>query len=306
MRLMDDAASIWQKERAAGEPLHFSISGGEPFLEFARLQRLTMHGSSLGAVVGCVTNGSWATNDGVARSKLAALKASGLSLLAVSTSRFHQQFVKRERVDRALRVAGEVGLRTALKCAVTATDAESDRLEDWVSSRNADQRETFPVLPYVRSGVSLPEVEYVRTEGLPTGRCPGASLTVREDGCAYTCCMPGAFTDFHSLGAVIETGLGPAFERFCTNGIQQVLRNEGPSYFACAIVKAGEGKRLRTHYEGVCDLCAHLGSDATMSAIARRIARRYALRQIAGAAWSLVLKSLRTAVSFNKGGTHQC
>jgi MoaA/NifB/PqqE/SkfB family radical SAM enzyme len=288
---MDQAAAVWASERAPGEDLHFSISGGEPFLDLALLTQIVGHGARLGAVVGCVTNAFWASSDVAAHAKLSLLKDAGLRLLAVSTSRFHQDFVRRQRVERALRTAESLGLRTVLKCSTTQTDFED--LERWAGAQRVDHREIFPVTPYLRRGAVLDERNFIRSEGLPGGRCPGATLTVREDGRAYTCCMPGAFTDFHSVGNTYEQGLGLLYDRFCVNGKQQVLRDKGPAHFAAAVVRAGEGHRLRAAYEGVCDLCAHIGSDPVMAAIAENTARAHARRQAAAAIGSLALRALK-------------
>lgn len=275
--LMDEAAVIWRRERVRGEQLQFCISGGEPFLDFARLTAVVAHGARLGAKVTCVTNGYWASSDEKARAKLAALRQAGLYMLAVSTSRFHRQFVKLERVERALKLAREGGLRLGLKCAITAAeDRGPEGLEHWAREQDVDQLEVFPVVPYVRDDVVLPEADYIRSVRLPKGRCPGATITVREDGQAYTCCMPGAFTEFLTLGNVFETSLAEIDERFYLHGRQQVLRHRGPAHFARAVIAAGLGDRLRKRYAGVCDLCAHVASDSAMAAVADRSAQAFA------------------------------
>jgi MoaA/NifB/PqqE/SkfB family radical SAM enzyme len=288
LELMDEAAAIWRKERSPGEPLHLCVSGGEPFLDFPQLVELVAHGAGLGAEMSCVTNGYWASSDDSARAKLISLKAAGLSLVAVSTSRFHQAFVKPARVERALKLAGQVGLRTALKCALTAADkAEPAGLEGWAAAQGADQLEVFPVMPHLRDGAVLRDDEYIRDVALPEGTCPAPMITVREDGAAYTCCMPGGFVDFLRLGNVFDTGLQGIFDRFYLNGTQQALRHRGPAHFARAIIADGQGHRLRSKYEGVCDLCTHIASDPEMSAIARREARNFATARFRKAAWKL-------------------
>lgn len=274
--LMDEAAAIWRQRRFPGEALTFSISGGEPFLDFAQLNAVVAHGRDLGAVMSCVTNGFWAANDARAREKLLALKHAGLDGVAVSTSRFHQQFVKRERVDRALRVAHDLGLHTTLKCAITSGDQDIER---WARQRQVDRLEVFPVVPYLRDGAGLPERDYIRQRGLPEGPCPYPTITVREDGRAYTCCMPGGFTPLLRLGNVHESPLEHVYRKFYLSGPQQVLRHRGPAHFARALIAQGHGERLRESYESVCDLCAHIAADPVMSAIAEGVASDFAREQ---------------------------
>ena len=293
LALMSEAAALWRREAAPGESLQFSLSGGEPFIEFDKLVRIVAHGAALGAQVTCVTNAFWAATDERTRARLERLRRVGLSMLAVSTSRFHEPFVARARAERALRVARELGLRTALKCSLVAAEIDAlAGLGDWARRQPVDQLEIFPVLPYVRQGTTLPERDYVRSPGIPAGACPAPTLTIREDGRAYTCCMPGAFTEFHGVGDIHAEKLDQLFDRFYLNGVQQVLRQRGPAHFAEAIVRAGEGGRLRGGYESVCDLCAHIGGDARMAAIARQAATRFAKARFRRALWEVGRRAL--------------
>ena len=278
--LLDQAARIWQREGEPGDDLEICISGGEPFLDFARLLDIVSHGARLGAQMSCVTNGSWAANDEKASAHLRAVRHAGLVGLGVSTSRFHGHFINRDRVQRVLDLAPRFGLKTTLKCAVTASDQAEGGLVHWAQTRKADATEVFPVMPYLRSGVRLPETEYIQPLVVPRGTCPAPTLTVREDGGAYTCCMPGGFVDFLKLGNAFDSSLARLRDRFYLGGVQQVLREHGPAHFADAIQAAGLGDRLRPGYEGVCDLCAHIGSDAQMAKVAQRAAGAFAKERL--------------------------
>lgn len=280
VRLMDEAAGVWAREAPPGDRLRFSFSGGEPFLDFPRLLSLFRHAASLGAGTSCVTNAYWASSDEKARAKLAEAKAAGLSTLAVSTSRFHQQFIKASRVERALKTAKDLGISTVLKLPLTASDQTGkDNLEQWGRACKADRHEVFPVMPYLRPGATLPEDEYIRHAPLPRGRCPSASITVDERGAAYPCCMPGAFTKMLSLGQTPRDSLQTIYDRFYLRPEQQALRHRGPVFLARAVIANGEGHRLRGRYEGPCDLCAHMASDPAMASIAHRAAMNFAEQQ---------------------------
>ena len=269
--LMTEAAAL----RARGDPLLFCISGGEPFLDFKQLLETVSHGTALGGQVTCTTNGSWASSDDRARSMLGALKEAGLYALGVSTSQFHQEYVKPDRVRRALAIARGHGIKTILKCAVTKSDRKSGWARSFARSVRPDKVEIFPVVPYLRSGAALPEDEYIRKPGLPRGRCPAAMLTIREDGRAYTCCNPGGFVDALSLGNALDSGLEPAAEKFHTQALQQVLIRRGPAYLAKAISAQGLGERLRSSYADVCDLCAHIAGDKTLADIAVKVSEQF-------------------------------
>src|ERR1043165_4389764 len=119
--LVDQAAAIDD-----GERFKVLLSGGEPFLDFGLLLDVVRHASSKGAIVTCVTNGYWATSAEQARDLLTQLKQAGLRSFAGSTSRFHQAFVSRRRVERALAASRVVGLRCTLKYIRTRTDAAGE------------------------------------------------------------------------------------------------------------------------------------------------------------------------------------
>ena len=268
LRLMDEAAAL-----EPDAPLSFGITGGEPFLDLARLLTIVAHGARVGGSVSCVTNAFWASSDERARKTLASLQQAGLATLGVSTSRFHERYVKRSRVERALDCARELGIRTVLKVAVSRSDGAE--LEAWARRARADTVEVFPVLPYLRDGQQWEDGEFVRAPGLPEGRCPSARVTVREDGAVLTCCHPGAESDFLRLGTAGEDPLGELYDRFHLQGQQQLLRRKGPIHFARGIQAAGLGHLLRPAYASVCDLCAHIAREPRLARVAADMAQEF-------------------------------
>lgn len=267
---MDEAARL----TPAGERLSFGLTGGEPFLDLAQLCAVIRHGRELGALMTCVTNAFWASSDERARHVVEQVHEAGLRHLGVSTSRFHQQFVRIERVQRAVAAARCQGLTTQLKIAYLASDQAAGLVERWTQAVGADELHSFPVVPYLREGASLPEGDYLRTPGLPEGPCPASILTVREDGAAYTCCNPGGTSPLFHIGNV-QTGLGPVLNRYRFEPVLQAVRGAGPAQFARAAIAAGHADRLRSAYADVCDLCGHIASDPVLSAVARDAARDY-------------------------------
>lgn len=273
--VMREAATL-----ADGAPLKFALTGGEPFLDFAWLLEVVAYGTGLGGDVTCVTNGYWATSDSRAQEQLGRLKSAGLKALAVSTSRFHQQFVKRPRVARVLQAARALGIDCTLKYIRVRSDPDdAAAIRHWAATAGANEIQDIALLPYLREGHSLPEDEYLREEGLPEGGCPGAIMTIREDGQSFACCTPGAETPFFSLGD-IEQGLEAISDRFYLDGRMQLLRARGPAHFARAVVAAGLGGRLRTSYTSVCDLCVHIASDPAMAAVAEEASHQFELQQL--------------------------
>jgi hypothetical protein len=266
-RLMNEAAAIDD-----GRPLEFHITGGEPFLDFDLLLATVAHGRSLAGSVTCVSNAFWARSIEETRQKLTQLRDAGLQLLAISVSRFHEQYVPLRRVRLALEVAASIGLTTQLKGAVTVSDLEpGGALSRWKSTLHADRIAIFPVVPYLREGASLPEHEYCWQPGLPTNKCPDEIVCIESDGVAFSCCGQKRSTQFLALGSVREQSLAEVQQRFRHGGRQRILREQGPVAFARAAIDAGLGHLLRESYAGPCDLCVHIASEPQLRAVADRV-----------------------------------
>lgn len=273
---MDQAAAIPSTDRLA-----FFLTGGELFLDLPLLEAVVRHGAGLGALVTCVTNAYWASSDEKARAILTRLKHAGLGSFAVSTSRFHQQFVKRSRVQRALSIGRELGITCALKYVRhPSDDLNTDEIREWATAAGATEVEDFTLLPYLRDGEMLDETSYVRTEGLPEGTCPSQILTVREDGNSFSCCTPGAYTPLLSLGNLSTDSLSDLRDRFYLGEVQSILREEGPASLAREVIRRGHGSRLRDRYTNVCDLCTHLMNDAQCGGAVRDIAASAQVRKL--------------------------
>lgn len=261
-----------QAAEGAHAPMRFALTGGEPFLDYELLLDLAREARRLGGDVTCVTNAYWATSAERAHALLAGAQAAGLNILAVSTSRFHQRFVRRERVERALGAARALGMDVTLKYVRSASDVVTPtEVRHWALAAGASEVQEIGLMPYLRPGATLPWSEFNLTAGLPEGPCPGAALTVRQDGAALFCCTPGAESDAFVLGDATAVPLADLKLRFEHHGRLRLLRRHGPAWFARAAIARGLGDRLRPGYTDVCDLCAHIAADPQLNALGSQL-----------------------------------
>ncbi|MGD8398498.1 MAG: radical SAM protein [Anaerolineae bacterium] len=87
--------------------VHFT--GGEPFLNFDLLLRLTALASRLDVpIIFCETNGFWCRDDAGARDKLLALRDAGMHGILISANPFILERIPFERTERAARLSREV------------------------------------------------------------------------------------------------------------------------------------------------------------------------------------------------------
>lgn len=95
------------------EGIHFT--GGEPFLHFPLLLRVTEIAYELGLPGLFVeTNCFWCRDDGTARLRLSQLKEAGLQGILISANPFLIEYVPFERIERAARIGREVFGRNAM------------------------------------------------------------------------------------------------------------------------------------------------------------------------------------------------
>ena len=103
---LDELAGVPQVKSLCGE-------GGEPFLFLRELTHLLQRGTARGCEVSALTNAFWAVSDDAARRILAPLRKAGLVSLGISTDCWHARSVPPERVERALRMCEELGIKSS-------------------------------------------------------------------------------------------------------------------------------------------------------------------------------------------------
>ncbi len=105
------AINCWQSLRdLAGESTKIHITGGEPFLFWDHLVVILQNAknNNLGSVDMIETNGFWASDDEIVKSRLKILDELGMNRLKISCDPFHQEFVDIEPVRRLAKIAKEL------------------------------------------------------------------------------------------------------------------------------------------------------------------------------------------------------
>jgi hypothetical protein len=105
------ALDCWRAlTRLAGPRAKIHLTGGEPFRDFDRLEKILQRGceENPGSLEKIETNASWCTGEKLGREYLHRLKTAGLTKLQISTDIYHQEFVPIERVRLCARLAGEI------------------------------------------------------------------------------------------------------------------------------------------------------------------------------------------------------
>jgi MoaA/NifB/PqqE/SkfB family radical SAM enzyme len=108
---VDMAISAWQSlKNLAGETAKVHLTGGEAFLYWEHLEQILVEAQkkNLGKVDLIETNGFWATDEKIVRSRLKRLDELGMNKLKISVDPFHQEFVDIELIRILARTAKEI------------------------------------------------------------------------------------------------------------------------------------------------------------------------------------------------------
>ena len=100
---LETAIKSWQGlKNLAGDTAKIHFTGGEPFLYWEHLVEILKEGQrqSLGAVDIIETNGFWAADEKIIRSRLEILDSLSVKKLKVSCDPFHQEFVALKSIRR--------------------------------------------------------------------------------------------------------------------------------------------------------------------------------------------------------------
>lgn len=274
----DDIVALmvgWARRHHPIRP-QFMFSGGEPFLDFEMLLRIVKKGTDLGGIVTCVTNGYWARSVAYAEEMLTRLKDAGLSLLAISSSRWHEKFVSRQRVERVLIAGRNVGIPCRVKYAHPhESKAEVDQVRSWALAHGAEALQDLPLFPFMREGEPLPSLPGEPDPSLPEGRCPSSLMTVQQDYDVYSCCEPGANNPRLRIGSLAESSPDALYSRFLRHGLHTLLVEEGPAAIAQRAKDAGLGPHLKSGYRSVCELCLHLTSSPKFASFLNKLHVNY-------------------------------
>lgn len=270
----EEAIEVMRVAAARGKK-HLTFSGGEIFLYYDELLRMTAAGTELGLEVDVGTNAFWGHTEEKARQRLEPLKQAGLKGLCFSVDAHHAAFFPPDRVVNAYRAATELGLLVEVNFCPSADHAADEAILGQLTA------EGVPFLThrllnrgYAREGlVVFPKY---RPEQLPD--CGSQNLTVHPLGEAFVCC------ELEDDNAALRRT--PAYLGSLRDGVATMLGNdahmeimralydpESPAYFRKLLATEESFGELRSkRFHSICDFCVTAMSDPARVAAAGRAA----------------------------------
>lgn len=266
--LIDDAAKI-------GSITEVGLSGGEPFLFLDHVRDAMRHARGHGFTASVTTNGFWGRSRRADR-MLSDLQADGLTSLCISTSQFHQEFIRVETVVAAVAAALRVGLRTTINVVASA-----DFQPEVVRAALGDLADKvgIAVMPCLPTGRAMAEVEAQELPSFtaqPLGNCRHhfQKLAVDLDGDVWPCCSPGGFTAPLRMGNATQMPVNEIVAQSAGNPLLAILDAVGPAFFLPFVRDAGVSDDLPDRFADQCHLCHSMLSSPRVAAVVEAACRR--------------------------------
>jgi hypothetical protein len=208
-----------------------------------------------------VTNAFWA--DSLERAIAIIKSLPGLSLIAISTDRYHQQTIPFQRVKNALQAAESCGLPYDVSlCTENQEDPEHKRILEQVRSvSETDAIHTAITFPAGRALEKLDTAKYIKSDQPPISACSFAnSPMIFPDGKVLACIGP--IIDISTahplvLGHLRGNSLKDVLDQAELNPILHTLRVWGPRKIVELIAASDLKNILPKEYiaDSICQVC---------------------------------------------------
>lgn len=244
-----------------------SLTGGEPFYDIDKLQKIASYGARCGLLVSVVTNAYWASTRTQAVEILSSLPA--IKMMAISTDVYHQESIPFESVVNAIAAAQECNIPYHIAVCTENEDDEgyNQILRNLRKVTGSETIKTAITFPAGRALNQLGSSKYETTTTPPVSACSaGSSPIIFPDGRVIACIGP--VIDLKTrhpllLGNLRENSLETVLNEAESNPILHAIRIWGPKKLISIIEEAGLSQYLPNRYihNSVCYACYSLMSN---------------------------------------------
>lgn len=185
MRFYIDDARRHPEIRSVG------FTGGEPFLYYDEMLQTAEYAKKAGLSSTVNTNGFWGRDPETWGPRLAQLKEAGVETIAISSDRFHQEYVPLKDAVSAVRLCKKAGISAAIMM-ITVPGTTDQDMETMRAELGEDLKDV-PVSPSsllpAGKAASLDENCFRKLDDPANALCTfDGSLHISYDGHVYMCC----------------------------------------------------------------------------------------------------------------------
>lgn len=235
------------------------LSGGEPFLFYEDMLRITDYATKNGLRVTCTTNSFWATNDEVTFEKLYELKKCGLKKVGLSIDQFHNEYVDIQNVKRVLAKCKLLDIETEVGSVVTKNKHDIYHLfSELGDAMLGVKQQMVPCLPVGNALTRIKTSDFYYNENILLGTTNCKSLTyvaIMTNGDVYPCCSQAGATRPLLLGNLNEYSLLEIIKKYNSNMHIRLLRKQGLHWYIEHATKSNAEKIQNSQYVSACHLC---------------------------------------------------
>lgn len=231
------------------------FSGGEVFLYYDFLLEMVKFVAEMGKKSTVLSNGFWADTFENTINKLALLKNSGVTQVALSYDEFHEDYIPLKNVRNYIKASKELNMRPVIQTIVTS----QPHLE-WINLLGPDLSDAYinfiscyPVGEAKKRNFSFYD-RRTPTSGL-TCRYSG-TLLVQWDGSIVPCCSPYINETALQFGSIKQQTVMNTIERANQNIIFRYLRKYGFDFFIRLIRENKLDIDIPKYVISSCELCA--------------------------------------------------
>jgi MoaA/NifB/PqqE/SkfB family radical SAM enzyme len=262
-----------------------AITGGEPFVDIDRLRHVVAMAAQRHLLVSVVTNAFWAETPGRANAVIESIP--GLSLIAISTDRYHQESIPFERVKNAIQAAESCGVPYDVSlCTENEDDPEHQRILAQVRSvAEKDAIHTAITFPVGRALEKLGTAKYTKSSLPPISACSFSnSPMIFPDGRVLACIGPVLdIPTAHPLvlGNLNESTLEAILDKAELNPILHTLRVWGPRKIVELVAASQLKGMLPKSYiaDSICQACYSLINTPAIAEYLQNLAQDEAYAQ---------------------------
>ncbi len=241
------------------------ITGGEPFVNINKLEKISKSANEYGLFLHIVTNAFWAKSYNQAKKILNKLQ--GITNLAISTDTYHVKYIPFEFIKNASLAALDNGIEVGISICITKNDTFQNTLEKEFGKELLDKLliVTQKVHATGRArDLSMMEKK-VFVDKYPLKSCSNlATPFILYDGTVMACCgdvilNPDMYTPL-KLGKMSQTSLKEILDKADQSFLIHALRMWGPAELYKRIKNKNLISCLKKSYpmDNMCELCCNL------------------------------------------------
>lgn len=238
------------------------FSGGEPFLEYKTLLKMSSLAKEKGKRVICTSNGFWGKTFEKALEIVKEIQIAGIDKLSLSVDLYHNEYIEIENIKNILMASNTVSLPVDIGSVITKDKCKLSILFDAIAEEMINvPHYTAACLPVGTAIKQINESEYIYDSFIfeRSNRCFETTyLAVFPSGDVFPCCSQAGATEPLKIGNIKTQSLNDLYKSYNSNMHLRILKQEGLNWYIELANQLGYKEYFNKEYVSKCDLCRRI------------------------------------------------